>query len=138
MGYLHEEKQSPFRDTILDVLSVVSTLQPILFAAVLGPLPKTMALFRAERGSTLGSLEFLLTSQTTASALKNILTMGWIGNWAIGVIAVWSPSPLGGQAALRSLRLQQNPTFTEIPATYYPGKNRSKIYEYYRIGADVF
>ncbi|KAJ0139794.1 Developmental and secondary metabolism regulator veA [Fusarium oxysporum f. sp. albedinis] len=79
-----------------------------------------------------------IASQTTASALQNILTMGWIGNWAIGVIAVWSLSPLGGQAALRSLRLQQNPTFTEIPATYYLGNNRSKIREYYRIGVDVF
>ncbi|KAF5562976.1 hypothetical protein FPHYL_5401 [Fusarium phyllophilum] len=64
--------------------------------------------------------------------------MGWIGNWAIGVIAVWSLSPLGGQAALRSLRLHQNPTFAEIPATYYLGNNRSIIYQFYRNGAEVF
>ncbi|SCO80939.1 uncharacterized protein FRV6_05152 [Fusarium oxysporum] len=84
------------------------------------------------------ALEFLLTSQTTASALKNILTMGWIGSWAICVIAVWSLSPLGGQAALRSLGLQQNPMFTELPATYYLGNNKSEIYQYYRSGASVF
>ncbi|KAF5983149.1 hypothetical protein FBULB1_3938 [Fusarium bulbicola] len=138
MAYLHGKKQSSFGNTVLEVLSVASTLWPILFAAVLGPLLKTMALFRAERGSTLGSLEFLLTSQTTASALKNILTMGWIGSWAIGVIAIWSPSPLGGQAALRSLGLQQNPISTKTPATYYLGNNRSQIYPYYRDGASVF
>ncbi|KAI1028705.1 hypothetical protein LB503_002605 [Fusarium chuoi] len=138
MGYLHGKTQSHFGDRVLEVLSVASTLWPILFAAVLGPLLKTIALFRAERGSTLGSLEFLLTSQTTASALKNILTMGWIGNWAIVVIAVWSLSPLGGQAALRSLSLQQNPTFTEIPATYYLGINKSTIHQFYRDGAGVF
>ncbi|EXA31149.1 hypothetical protein FOVG_17545 [Fusarium oxysporum f. sp. pisi HDV247] len=64
--------------------------------------------------------------------------MGWIGSWAICVIAVWSLSPLGGQAALRSLGLQQNPMFTELPATYYLGNNKSEIYQYYRSGASVF
>ncbi|KAF4493862.1 hypothetical protein FAGAP_10004 [Fusarium agapanthi] len=123
---------------VLEVLSVASTLWPILFAAVLGPLLKSIALFRAERGSKLGSLEFLLTSQTTASALKNILTMGWIGSWAIGVIAIWSLSPLGGQAALRSFGLQQNPVSTKTPATYYLGDNRSQVFPYYRDGASVF
>ncbi|KAF5633633.1 uncharacterized protein FTJAE_7058 [Fusarium tjaetaba] len=138
MAYLHGKKQSSFGDTVLEVLSVASTLWPILFAAVLGPLLKSIALFRAERGSRLGSLEFLLTSQTTASALKNILTMGWIGSWAIGVIAIWSLSPLGGQAALRSLGLQRNPISTKTPATYYLGNNRSLVHLYYRTGAGVF
>ncbi|KAF4954457.1 hypothetical protein FGADI_5236 [Fusarium gaditjirri] len=138
MAYLHGKKQSSFGDTVVEVLSVASTLWPILFATVLGPLLKSVALFRAERGSNLGSLEFLLTSQTTASALKNILTMGWIGSWAIGVVAVWSLSPLGGQAALRSLGTQPNPTFTKTPVTYYLGNNRSQIYRYYRTGASVF
>ncbi|KAH7178754.1 hypothetical protein DER46DRAFT_622310 [Fusarium sp. MPI-SDFR-AT-0072] len=39
---------------------------------------------------------------------------------------------------LRRVGLTQNPTFTEIPAAYYLGNNRSKIHEYYRTGADVF
>ncbi|KAL6920462.1 hypothetical protein FSST1_004488 [Fusarium sambucinum] len=138
MGYLHGKRQSSFGDTVLEVISVASTLWPILFAAVLGPLLKTIALFRAERGSTLGSLEFLLTSQTTASALKNFITMGWIGSWVIVVLSVWSLSPLGGQAALRSLHRQQNPTWMEIPAAYYLGNNRSEIHQYYRDGASVF
>lgn len=90
MFYLHGKKQNSFGDTILEVASVASTLWPILFAAVLGPLLKTIALFRAERGSTLGSLGFLLTSQTTASALKNFTTMGWIGSWTIIILIVWS------------------------------------------------
>ncbi|RBR00385.1 hypothetical protein FVER53590_07600 [Fusarium verticillioides] len=138
MAYLHGKKQSSFGDTVLEVLSIASTLWPILFAAVMGPLLKSIALFCAERGSRLGSLEFLLTSQTTASALKNILTMRWIGSWAIGVIVIWSLSPLGGQAALRSLGLQQNPISTKTPATYYLGNNRSLVQLYYRTGAGVF
>lgn len=50
MVSLHGKKQSSFGDTVLEVLSVASTLWPILFAAVLGPLLKSIALFRAERG----------------------------------------------------------------------------------------
>ncbi|KAM0386202.1 hypothetical protein ACHAPY_000754 [Fusarium culmorum] len=138
MGYLHGKKQSSFGDTVLEILSVASTLWPILFAAVLGPLLKSIALFRAERGSTLGSLEFLLTSQTTASALKNAMTMGWIGSWAILVLIVWSLSPLGGQAALRSLHRQQSPISTKTPAAYFLGNNESEIQTYYFNGAVVF
>ncbi|KAM0352580.1 hypothetical protein ACHAP4_008723 [Fusarium culmorum] len=138
MGYLHGKKQSSFGDTVLEILSVASTLWPILFAAVLGPLLKSIALFRAERGSTLGSLEFLLTSQTTASALKNAMTMGWIGSWAILVLIVWSLSPLGGQAALRSLHRQQSPISTKTPAAYFLGNNESEIQTYYYGGASVF
>lgn len=50
MVSLHGKKQSSFGDTVLEVLSVASSLWPILFAAVLGPLLKSIALFRAERG----------------------------------------------------------------------------------------
>ncbi|QPC76121.1 hypothetical protein HYE68_006873 [Fusarium pseudograminearum] len=131
MVYLHGKTQSSFGDAVLEILSVASTLWPILFAAVLGPVLKTVALFQAERGSTLGSLEFLLTSQTTASALKNFVTMGWIGSWAIVVLTAWSLSPLGGQAALRSLHRHQNPVSMQKPAAYYLGNNRSDIYQHY-------
>ncbi|KAG8675746.1 hypothetical protein FPOAC2_01822 [Fusarium poae] len=138
MGHVHRTKQSSFGDTILEVVSIASTLWPILFAAVLGPLLKTVALFRAERGSTLGSLEFLLTSQTTASALKNFVTMGWIGSWAMVVLTVWSLSPLGGQAALRSLHRQQNPIWKKTPAAYHLGNNKSEIFQYYRDGLSTY
>ena len=62
--------------------------------------------------------------------------MGWIGNWTMIILIVWSLSPLGGQAALRSLHLQQNTI--ETSAMYYLGNNKSEIYNYYRLGADVF
>ncbi|KAH7004906.1 hypothetical protein EDB82DRAFT_488276, partial [Fusarium venenatum] len=64
--------------------------------------------------------------------------MGWIGSWVVVVLSVWSLSPLGGQAALRSLHRQQNPLWMETRAAYYLGNNRSEIYQYYRDGASVF
>ncbi|KAF4964743.1 hypothetical protein FSARC_7342 [Fusarium sarcochroum] len=75
IAYLRGKQQSTFGDNTLEVLQLASTLWPISFAAVVGPFLRTLALFRAERGSTLGSLEFLLTSQTTIAALKNLFTL---------------------------------------------------------------
>ncbi|KAF4972846.1 hypothetical protein FSARC_672 [Fusarium sarcochroum] len=138
IGCLHRKKQNSFGDTVLEILQVASTLWPILFAAIMGPLLKTLALLAAERGTKLASLEFLLTSQTIATALKNLVTIGGIRKWTIFIVAVWFLSPLGGQAALRSLHLQPNPISIQTPAIYYLGINRSEIRDYYRAGAEVF
>ncbi|RGP73563.1 hypothetical protein FLONG3_6300 [Fusarium longipes] len=72
---LDGEKKSYFGDNVLEVLQLASTLWPISFAAVLGPFLKTLALFKAERGATVGSLEFLLTGQTAVAAFKNLFML---------------------------------------------------------------
>jgi hypothetical protein len=41
-------------DTIMQAMAVTSTLWPILYSAVLGPMLKAIALYRAERGTKLG------------------------------------------------------------------------------------
>jgi hypothetical protein len=69
---LDGRERSDFGDNVREVLQIASTLWPISFAAVLGPTLKTLALHSAERGSKLGLLEFLLSSQTTFAALKNL------------------------------------------------------------------
>ncbi|KAH7198415.1 uncharacterized protein B0J16DRAFT_352978 [Fusarium flagelliforme] len=138
MAYLNGRTQSNFGDTVVEVISVASTLWPIAFAAVMGPLLKTLALLGAEKGSTMISLEFLLTSQTTASALKNLLMLRWFRSWTVAVVAMWFLSPLGGQAALRSVNLRATVVTTDIPAMYYLGNNRTRIWSHYRAGAGVF
>ncbi|RFN45626.1 hypothetical protein FIE12Z_10128 [Fusarium flagelliforme] len=136
--YLHNKEQSSFGDTVIEVLRIASTLWPITFAAVLGPFLKTIALLKAERGTTLASLEFLLTSQTTATALLNLLTLRRIKEVSALVIAgVWLLGPLGGQAALRSIHIQQKLETTQTRAFHYLGGNESEIISYYHRGADV-
>ncbi|KAL6914560.1 hypothetical protein FSST1_012320 [Fusarium sambucinum] len=145
VAHLYGKKQSSFGDNILEVLQLASTLWPISFAAVIGPFLRTLALYCAERGATLGSLEFLLTSQTTVAAVKNLFAFRHIHIWTIGVIAIWCFSPLGGQAAVRSLYLQ-SPTHNEtIDATHYFSQvplrtlchniNQSDFYQYYGCGS---
>lgn len=137
VAYVWGKEQSDFGDTIMELLQVASTLWPISFAAVLGPFLKTVALYRAEKGSTLGSLEFLLTSQTTAAAMKNLVMLGPIQIWTICVVLVWSLSPLGGQAAVRSLHLHPNVATTETPVLHYLGGNISDLNLFYNSTGDM-
>ncbi|RSM07173.1 hypothetical protein CDV31_008725 [Fusarium ambrosium] len=131
VAYLNNKEQSSFGDDVLEALQVASTLWPISFAAVAGPCLKTLALHRAEKGSSIESLEFLLTSQTTVAALKNLFTIRHIPAWSIGIALVWCLSPLGGQAAVRSLHLQPISSVTEVPALYYLGSNISDYNFFY-------
>ncbi|PHH92973.1 hypothetical protein CDD83_2806 [Cordyceps sp. RAO-2017] len=124
---LNDREQSSFGDNVLQVLQIASTLWPLSFAAVMGPFLKILALYRAERGSTLGSLEFLLTSQTTMAALKNFVTIRNVQTWTVGIVLAWGLSPLGGQAAVRSLSLRQRSISLKTPAIYYLGSNVSDM-----------
>ncbi|UZP42778.1 hypothetical protein NXS19_010594 [Fusarium pseudograminearum] len=119
VAYNSGKKQSSFGDNTLEVLQIASTFWPISFAAVIGPFLRTVALYCAERGSTLGSLEFLLTSQTTVAAVKNLFAFRHIHIWTIGIIAIWTFSPLGGQAAVRSLYLQPSTHTEKLNAVHY-------------------
>ncbi|RSL96385.1 hypothetical protein CEP52_011513 [Fusarium oligoseptatum] len=136
VGHLNNKEQSSFGDDVLEALQVASTLWPISFAAVVGPCLKTLALHRAERGSSIESLEFLLTSQTTVAALMNLFMVRQIPAWFVGIALVWCLSPLGGQAAVRSLHLQPISTTTEVPAMYYLGSNISDFNYFYNGSGD--
>ncbi|KAF5011263.1 hypothetical protein FDECE_2616 [Fusarium decemcellulare] len=131
-AYLGGRGRSDFGDNVREVLQIASTLWPISFAAVLGPTLKTIALHSAERGSRLGSLEFLLSSQTTFAALKNLVVMRHLNVWTIGIGVIWCLSPLGGQAAVRSLHPRPNSTTTEIRAMHYLRSNVSDIVRFYQ------
>ncbi|KAH6954189.1 hypothetical protein DER45DRAFT_525100 [Fusarium avenaceum] len=131
VGRLGGQKRNSFGDNVLEVLQLASTLWPISFAAVLGPFLKTLALFRAEKGTTVGSLEFLLTGQTTVAAFKNLFTVQYIRIWTVGIVAVWCFSPLGGQAVVRSMHLEPNTESTEIAATHYFSQVPLKILDDY-------
>ncbi|EEU43374.1 uncharacterized protein NECHADRAFT_45002, partial [Fusarium vanettenii 77-13-4] len=128
---LHNQEESSFGNNVREALQVASTLWPISFAAVLGPFLKTLALYRAEKGSTLGSLEFLSTSQTTISAFINLALFGGTHLWTFAIAAIWCLSPLGGQAAVRSIGLFPNSTTVQIPAMHYLGSNISDMNPFY-------
>jgi len=51
---LNNKAESSDGESILQAMSVIATLWPILFAAVVGPLVKAVALYKAEKGTKLG------------------------------------------------------------------------------------
>ncbi|KAM0419071.1 hypothetical protein ACHAPT_012010 [Fusarium lateritium] len=52
--------------------------------------------------------------------------------WTIGIGVLWCLSPIGGQAAVRSLRPRSNSTTTEIRAMHYLRSNVSDIVRFYQ------
>ena len=52
--------ESNLGNAVMQAMAVTATLWPILFAAVLGPMLKAVALYNAERGTKLGVCCFFL------------------------------------------------------------------------------
>lgn len=50
----HLERDNSQGEVVMQVIKIASTLWPIFFAAVIGPMLKTAALYHAERGTKLG------------------------------------------------------------------------------------
>ncbi|KAI8712364.1 hypothetical protein NCS52_01334400 [Fusarium sp. LHS14.1] len=95
---------SSYGDGVLEGIGLASTFWPIAFSAVLGALIRTIALFKAERGTKLGTLEVLLSSQTLVSALKSPFVVRIFTFWTLILGFIWVISPAGGQVAYRTVR----------------------------------
>ncbi|EEU47163.1 uncharacterized protein NECHADRAFT_77349 [Fusarium vanettenii 77-13-4] len=103
MYQLNNQPISSHGGDVLDAMGVASTVWPIAFAAVIGALVRTIALFKAERGTSLGTLEVLLGSQTLTNTLKSPFLIRLLSPWTFFLFILWSISPLGGQAVLRTI-----------------------------------
>ncbi|KAF2854192.1 hypothetical protein T440DRAFT_270335 [Plenodomus tracheiphilus IPT5] len=126
---LDKEAESDSGNNIMQAMAVTSTLWPILFAAVLGPTLKALALHYAVRGARLGTLEILSTSHTLVSSLRACFTLRYISWYSLPLATIWLLSPSGGQGALRALKLTSNSTSYEYPLASYPRANLSIFYE---------
>ncbi|KAM5356799.1 hypothetical protein ACJ41O_003445 [Fusarium nematophilum] len=77
------------------------TVFPIVFAAAAVNFLKAVAAWRLERGISVLSLEFLLSSRTVFSTLSSPMALNTVNILTPFLVALWALSPLGGQAALR-------------------------------------
>ncbi|KAF3048550.1 hypothetical protein E8E11_009603 [Didymella keratinophila] len=64
-----------------------------------------VALYKAERGVTIRTLEVLSRSQTLASTLKACVSYRSFELWSLLLVILWSLSPAGGQAGTASNNL---------------------------------
>jgi hypothetical protein len=95
------------------------TLFPVIFAAIVGRLMRTYALWRAERGASLGILEQLNGSQNVLAALERAILLPGLGFLSIVIVLLWALSPLGGQSALRVLDRKSLTSSSAITLYYF-------------------
>ncbi|KAF1933564.1 uncharacterized protein M421DRAFT_200147 [Didymella exigua CBS 183.55] len=94
------------------------TIYPLAFAAIGSRCLRNVAIYLAERGTTLATLEKLLGSQSLVSAISTAFTLRSASLTSIGLLLLWALSPLGGQSSLRLLH-EGNTTISEAGTIYY-------------------
>ncbi|KAF5003092.1 hypothetical protein FDECE_10351 [Fusarium decemcellulare] len=87
--------------TLHAIATYSPTVFPIVFAAAAVNFLKSVAGWKLERGISVLSLEFLLSSRTVFSTLASPMALWTMNILTPLLIALWALSPLGGQAALR-------------------------------------
>lgn len=98
---LNQTPISQHGQTIEQAAKLGPTLFPIIFAAIVGRLMRTYALWRAERGATIGTLEALNGSQNLLAAAERVIRLPGLGILGFAIILLWMLSPVGGQSSLR-------------------------------------
>ncbi|KAF9889151.1 hypothetical protein FE257_007640 [Aspergillus nanangensis] len=90
-------------DRIQTAIKVAVTIFPIAFAAIISRMLRQISQWQLERSASVGSLEQLRRSSTvfgTLSILFVLRSLNWMG---LGLLLLWTLSPLGAQSALRIL-----------------------------------
>ncbi|PSN61766.1 hypothetical protein BS50DRAFT_592706 [Corynespora cassiicola Philippines] len=118
-AYALDEKPISRRgDLIEQAMQLGPTIYPLIYVAIGARCLRKIAVFLAERGTRVGTLEKLLGSQSfvssvfTATALRSL-------NWmSILILVFWMLSPLGGQSSLRLL-YRHNTTIPHLGSAFY-------------------
>lgn len=98
--------------TCADTLKA-ATFFPLFFSFIVGRATIKIASWKLERGTTLGLLESLMGSRTVGGTFVTSLRLWPLTFLGLGLIALWSLSPLGSQAILRMV----STTNTVMPAS---------------------
>jgi hypothetical protein len=83
------------------------------------------ATWKLERGTTIGVLEQLMGSRTVASAFTTQLQLRSFNMIGLGMIMVWSLSPIGGQSILHILFTPQQATSILSNVSYVNSRQQS-------------
>lgn len=103
-----------------------------MFTAIVGRFLTAYAAWKLESGINVASLEYLLGSRTVFGTLSTPLRLRTLHLCIPILIALWSLSPLGGQASLRIIWLDAHYTNTTRDVTYL---NTSSMFQV--TGADA-
>ena len=103
-----------YADDLVSASKYGPTIFPILFAAIVGRSVKLIASWQMEKGSTIRTLDQLMGSRTIVGTLLTQWNVQSFNALAILLIALWSLSPLGGQASLRLVSIRPSSYTTSL------------------------
>ncbi|XPS69052.1 hypothetical protein M3J09_001333 [Ascochyta lentis] len=123
---LNNKRTSKYGEDIKAITLVLPTIFPIVYAAILGKILRRVALFKAERSTTVGTVERLIGCQSLFSTFERQFAFQRVDVLGIALLVAWLLSPLGGQSSLRLLA--NKPLFEPVNDTvrYYPVEGYGK------------
>ncbi|KAF9690634.1 hypothetical protein EKO04_011473 [Ascochyta lentis] len=113
---------SSFGQNIKAITLLSPTIFPIVYAAILGKVLRRIGLFKAERSSTIGTLEQLIGSQSFFASIERQFGMRRISFLGVAIVAAWLLSPVGGQSSLRLLSTTLSTTPVDAAVRYLPSE----------------
>ncbi|KAG9245138.1 hypothetical protein BJ878DRAFT_502883 [Calycina marina] len=100
------------------IIKGAATLFPIFFAYVTGRATVKLATWKLEKGSSLGLLEQLMGSRTVTSSITTQIHLRRYNLMGLGLIVLWSLSPIGSQAILYILDAPLKPVTSTVNVSY--------------------
>lgn len=114
------DKSSPeWAKAVKEAAKVSPSIFPVVFAAIVGRLMKSLALWYAERGASLGLLEQMTGSQNLAATLERFIFIPGVSVWSYFIVLLWLLSPIGGQSSMRVNVISQVLTSNETTVHYF-------------------
>ncbi|USW57938.1 hypothetical protein Slin15195_G112570 [Septoria linicola] len=108
----------PMPQFLLKASTYGPTVFPIVFAAIIGRFLRAVAALKMEHGSSVLTMEYLLSSRTVVSA---VMTPFELRTWHFLIpllLMLWAFSPLGSQASLRIIWTEASYTHTTTQVHY--------------------
>ncbi|OJD29514.1 uncharacterized protein BKCO1_7900023 [Diplodia corticola] len=106
--------------TKLREISLWVTVTPILFTTIMGRFFSKFALYRAQTGITIGTLERFVGCQSIYTAIRTQVTMRPFTITSLGMILLWLLPPFASQAVLHLGEFSDTYNTTEGTVKYLP------------------
>ncbi|KAL4906290.1 hypothetical protein BDW74DRAFT_177306 [Aspergillus multicolor] len=118
---------SDYGAKVIQTTKLAPSVFPIVFAAIVGSMMRSYALWRAERSASLGTLEQLNGSTSLAGTFLLMFALRRPAFLTLCILLLWTISPLGGQSALRMIFETPSTVVADVALAYMNMTNASGL-----------
>lgn len=94
------------------------TIFPLVYMPILARTIKILAMWKSERGTTLGFLEQLLASRSLFGAVQILWLLRVFNAAGVALVVLAIVSPLGSQSSLQILKIKDRPNLSQLQVAY--------------------